>query len=138
MNILRSSHSRLFDNQVDQRLDLAVAVVELMGDIRDASTAIAGFEGHRFASEHNPDPARGEIHVFDRAADMSGERACQLACRNRIAKEFHFASRLSWSEAVPFGAALGVDEVRPLGGAYDVDASGRLGAAVRKSGHRQA
>src|SRR5262249_31885991 len=64
-----------FDDDIDHRLDFALAVVEMMRHVGEARAAIAGFKHHRIGPEHRPDAARGEMHVLDRSAGMGGKGA---------------------------------------------------------------
>ena len=127
-----------FDDDIDQRLNFALTVVEMMRHVGEARAAIASFKHHRVGPEHRPDAAYGEVHVLDRPAWMRGKGAGQRHRRDGIAQEFHFAAGERRSEVIAPCATDRIDDFGTLGRADDVEASAWARCAIEELRHGHA
>src|SRR5262245_45013672 len=75
-----------FDDDIDQRLDFALAVVEMMRHVGEARAAVASFKHDCIGPEHGPDAAGGEMHVFDRPAGWGAKGPARSAARPHSAR----------------------------------------------------
>lgn len=81
----------MFGDEIDQRFDFALAVVEMMRRIGETRATVASLEHHRLASKLDPNVARGQVHMFDCPSRMGGEWSSYRMRRNHIAYEADFA-----------------------------------------------
>ena len=104
-----SSISR--SREVDQRLDFASAVVEAMRRIGETCAGVAGLERHCVGPQPDPNTARSQMDVLDRAARMRRKRSGHGVRRHHIAQELHFAPGERRTETVAPRATGWIDEL---------------------------
>ncbi len=129
----RGRHSGPFDDDINQRRDGALAIVEGMLHIGETAAAVTRLKHHRIGSENGTDLAGRKMHVLDGAARMGGKRSGHGMRRHVVAHELDAAAGQRRREAVAACAAGRIDDRRPLAGADDMDTSRRRRSAVDES-----
>src|SRR5580704_6394105 len=124
LRVAMALRSRPFHNDVNQCLNITLAVVEAMRRIGETRTAITGLEYHGLGPKLGPNAARGQVHVLDRSLWVGFERSGDGAWRNRIGQEFDFTRGRRRPEADAPRTADWVDDFGLRAGACDLDAFG--------------
>ena len=89
------------DDQIDERLDRRVGVLDPMRRISAAATAVAGDEFGRFIAHGDADRADGDVHMLHRAGSVGRGRPENGGGRDLVAHEVDAAAMGCGSQTVP-------------------------------------